>query len=68
VLWDGSVWEKPESLKSEGLGPVQSGKARRLTHIKPGYYPPQAVRSVCRACIGLACYCSGVAPSKGQPV
>jgi hypothetical protein len=46
VLWDGSVWEKPESLKSEGLGPVQSGKARRLTHIKPGYYPPPG-RPIC---------------------
>ena len=23
LLWDSSVWEKPESLKSEGLGPVQ---------------------------------------------
>jgi hypothetical protein len=40
VLWDGSVWEKPESLKSEGLGPVQSSKAKRLTHVKPGYYTP----------------------------
>lgn len=40
LLWDSSVWEKPESLKSEGLGPVQSSKAKRLTHIKPGYYTP----------------------------
>src|SRR6266699_4304216 len=40
VVWDGSVWEKPESQKSEGLGPVQSSKAQRLTHIKPGYYTP----------------------------
>jgi len=40
VIWDSSVWEKPESLKSEGLGPVQSSKAKRLTHIKPGYYTP----------------------------
>jgi hypothetical protein len=46
VLWDGSVWEKPESLKSEGLGPVQSSKARRLTHIKPGYYTPPG-RPIC---------------------
>jgi hypothetical protein len=23
LIWDSSVWEKPESLKSEGLGPVQ---------------------------------------------
>ena len=46
VLWDGSVWEKPESLKSEGLGPVQSSKAHRLTHIKPGYYTPPG-RPIC---------------------
>jgi hypothetical protein len=46
VLWDGSVWEKPESLKSEGLGPVQSSKAHRLTHVKPGYYTPPG-RPIC---------------------
>lgn len=40
VIWESSVWEKPESLKSEGLGPVQSSKAKRLTPVKPGYYTP----------------------------
>ncbi len=40
VLWDGSVWEKPESLHSEGLCAVQSSKAKRLTHVKPGYFNP----------------------------
>jgi hypothetical protein len=40
LIWDSSVWEKPESLKSEGLGPVQSSTAKRLTHLKPGYYTP----------------------------
>src|SRR2546421_3044899 len=40
LIWDSSVWEKPESPKSEGLGPVQSSKAKRLTHVKPGYYTP----------------------------
>ena len=40
LIWDSSVWEKPESLKSEGLGPVQSSKAKRLSHVKPGYYTP----------------------------
>jgi hypothetical protein len=40
LIWDSIVWEKPESLKSEGLGPVQSSKAKRLTHVKPGYYTP----------------------------
>jgi hypothetical protein len=46
VIWDGSVWEKPESLKSEGLGPVQSSQAKRLTHVKPGYYTPPG-RPIC---------------------
>ncbi len=41
-----SVWEKPESLKAEGLGPVPSSKAHRLTHIKPGYYTPPG-RPIC---------------------
>ena len=36
--WDDSVIEKPESWKIEGLGPVCSSKASRLTRIKPGYY------------------------------
>ena len=30
VIWDGSVWEKPESLKSEGLGPVQGSQGQTL--------------------------------------
>ncbi len=42
VIWDESVWEKPESQQLEGLGAVRSSKAKRLTHYKPGYYsPPQ---------------------------
>ncbi len=40
VLWDGSVWEKPESLASDGLCAVLSSKAKRLTHVKPGYFNP----------------------------
>src|SRR3989441_9238254 len=39
-IWESSEWEKPESLKVEGLCAVRSSKARRLTHIKPGYYTP----------------------------
>jgi hypothetical protein len=38
VLWDDSVNEKPESLHAQGLGPVRSSKAKRLSRIKPGYY------------------------------
>ena len=40
VIWDSSEWEKPESMTSEGLCAVRSSKAKRLTHIKPGYYTP----------------------------
>jgi hypothetical protein len=40
LIWASLVWEKPESLKSEGLGPVQESLAKRLTHVKPGSYTP----------------------------
>jgi len=40
AIWDSSEWEKPESLASEDLCAVRSSKAKRLTHIKPGYYHP----------------------------
>lgn len=40
LLWDESVQEKAESLKSEGLCAVRSAKAQRLLRIKPGYYDP----------------------------
>lgn len=40
LIWDSSVWEKPESLKGEGLAAVESSKAKRLTHVKPGYSTP----------------------------
>lgn len=40
VVWDESVWEKPESLHSEGLSAVRSSKAQRLKRVKPGFYNP----------------------------
>jgi hypothetical protein len=40
LIWDGTPWEKPESFHSEGLCPVRSSKAKRLTRIKKGYYHP----------------------------
>jgi hypothetical protein len=40
VMWDESVWEKPESQHLEGLCAVRSSKAKRLTHYKKGYYSP----------------------------
>ena len=47
VVWDESVWEKPESLHSEGLSAVRSSKARRLKRIKPGFYNPPGGRPIC---------------------
>jgi hypothetical protein len=46
VVWDESVWEKPESLHSEGLSAVRSSKAQRLKRIKPGFYNPPGGRPV----------------------
>lgn len=40
AIWESSEWEKPESIAAEGLCAVRSSKAKRLTHIKPGYYHP----------------------------
>jgi len=40
AIWDSSEWEKPESFEVAGLCAVRSSKAKRLTHIKPGYYNP----------------------------
>ena len=50
VVWDESVWEKPESLKSEGLGSVRSSKARRLTRPRKGFFAsPTRGRPICVA-------------------
>jgi hypothetical protein len=38
ALWDESVLEKSESLALEGLCPVRSSKAARLTRVKKGFY------------------------------
>lgn len=40
LLWDESVWEKPEAVSLEGLGSVRSTHAERLKRIRPGYYTP----------------------------
>lgn len=40
AIWDGSVWEKPESIALEGLGSVRSTRAKRLKRIRKGYYNP----------------------------
>lgn len=46
LLWDESVQEKPESLKSEGLCAVRSSKGKRLIRIKPGYYKPPTKEAI----------------------
>ncbi|WP_255594029.1 hypothetical protein [Pontibacter sp. HSC-14F20] len=40
LLWDESVQEKTERLKSQGLCAVRSVKAKRALRIKPGYCSP----------------------------
>lgn len=40
LVWDESVWEKPESIAIEGLCAVRSSQASRLKRIKKGYYNP----------------------------
>jgi len=46
LLWDESVVEKPESIRSEGLCAVRSSKAKRLKRIKPGFYNPPGGRPI----------------------
>jgi hypothetical protein len=48
-LWDGSVLEKPESSKIEGLCPVVSSKAKRLQRNRKGLifnFPPKKAITV----------------------
>jgi len=40
VVWDGSVWEKPESLANADWCPVRSAKARRLARRRKGFSLP----------------------------
>lgn len=40
LIWDESVWEKPESQHMEDLGPVRSSKAHRLTRTRRGFTRP----------------------------
>lgn len=46
LLWDESVVEKPESIRSEGLCGVRSSKAKRLKRIKPGFFNPPGGKPV----------------------
>lgn len=47
LVWDTSVWEKPESSAAEGLCTVRSAKARRLKRIRPGLFNPPSGRPIC---------------------
>lgn len=57
LVWDDSVLEKPESLRGEGLCPVRSSKATRLTRPKPGCFrkpgPPVVVPGLHWLCLLL---------------
>ncbi len=59
VIWDGSVWEKPESLAAEGLCAVRSSKGGRLTHVKKGYYHPPGVPIFVPGMHGIALLLTG---------
>jgi hypothetical protein len=47
VVWDESVWEKPETVMHTEFGSVRSSVAARLKHIRPGYYQPPTGRPIC---------------------
>src|SRR5262245_14417329 len=44
LVWDGSVLEKPETIKNHDLCAVRSSKARRLKRIRPGFFNPPTGR------------------------
>src|SRR5689334_13740299 len=47
LVWDGSVLEKPETLKNDDLCAVRSSRARRLKRIRPGFFNPPGGRPIC---------------------
>lgn len=47
LVWDGSVLEKPETIKNDDLCAVRSRKARRLKRIRPGFFNPPGGRPIC---------------------
>jgi hypothetical protein len=68
LIWDGSVLEKAESLKAEGLCPVRSSKAGRLTRIKKGYYHPPG-RPICVPGLhGIGLLMAGRSDQQGVPM
>ena len=67
AIWDGSEWEKPESEASEDLCAVRSSKAKRLSHIKPGYDNPPTRPIVVPGLHWLAVVLVGRVASLGPP-
>jgi hypothetical protein len=47
LVWDGSVLEKPETVKNDDLCAVRSSKARRMGRIRPGFFNPPGGRPIC---------------------
>jgi hypothetical protein len=65
LIWDGTVLEKPESLKAEGLCAVRSSKAKRLTHVKKGYYHPPGAPIFVPGLHGIGLLLAGRADRQG---
>jgi hypothetical protein len=68
LIWDGTVLEKPESLKPEGLCAVRSSKAARLTHLKKGYYHPPGAPIFVPGMHGIGLVLVGRRASLGTPL
>lgn len=68
LIWDGTVLEKPESLKGEGLCAVRSSKAARLTHVKKGYYHPPGAPIFVPGLHGIGLLLAGRATRQGPPL
>lgn len=67
LIWDGTILEKPESLKGEGLCPVRSSKAGRLTHRKKGYYRPPGAPICVPGLHGIGLLLAGRKKQQGPP-
>jgi hypothetical protein len=65
LIWDGTVLEKPESLMAEGLCAVRSSKAKRLTHVKKGYYHPPGAPIFVPGLHGIGLLLAGRADRQG---
>lgn len=67
LIWDGTILEKPESLKAEGLCPVRSSKAGRLTHVKKGYFRPPGAPICVPGLHGIGLLVAGRKKEQGPP-